>query len=68
MEPYEMDRTQIFWVQPGEATRYLGKMFGPWGGMTVPNLKRQMGEWSRSAAAAPLKPFQALEIWRYHLT
>ena len=50
-EPYEVDGTQISWVQPGEATRYLGKMFGPWGWMTVPNLKRQMDEWSRSVAA-----------------
>lgn len=67
-EPYEVDGTQISWVQPGEATRYLGKMFGPWGWMTVPNLKRQMDEWSRSVAAAPLKPFQAPEIRRYRLT
>lgn len=62
--PYEVDGRQIPWVQPDEATRYLGKMFGPWGGMTVLNFKRQIDEWARSDAAAPLKPFQALEIWR----
>ena len=59
-----MDGKQIPWVQPGEVTRYVGKMFGPLGGMTVPNLKKQIEDWARSVAAAPLKPFQALEIRR----
>ena len=62
--PYEIDGGRIPWVSPDNATRYLGKMFGPWGGMSVPNLKQQIEEWARSVAAAPLKPMQALEIWR----
>ena len=62
--PYEVDGRQIPWVKPEEATRYLGKMFGPWGGMSIPNLKQTIEEWARSVAAAPLKPLQALEIWR----
>ena len=32
--PYEV--RQIPWIKPEEATRYLGKMFGPWGGMSIP--------------------------------
>ena len=63
-EPYEVDGRLIPWIKPEEATRYLGKTFGPWGGMSVPNLKQQIEEWARSVAAAPLKPMQALEIWR----
>ena len=62
--PYEVDGRQIPWVKPEEATRYLGKMFGPWGGMSIPNLRQTIEEWARSVAAAPLKPLQALEIWR----
>ena len=27
-------------------------------------MKQQIEEWARSVAAAPLKPMQALEIWR----
>ena len=61
---YEIDGRRIPWVSPDNATRYLGKMFGPWGGMSIPNLKQQIEEWARSVAAAPLKPMQALEIWR----
>ena len=38
-------------------------MFGPWGGMSIPNLKQKIGEWACSVAAAPVKPLQALEIW-----
>ena len=57
--PYEV--RQIPWIKPEEATRYLGKMFGPWGGMSIPNLKQKIEEWACSVAAAPLK---ALEIWR----
>ena len=64
VEPYEVDGRPIPWIKPEEATRYLGKMFGPWGGMSVPNLKQQVEEWARSVAAAPLKPLQAMEIWR----
>ena len=37
---YEMDGKQISWVEADEVTRYCGKMFGPWGGMTVRNRKR----------------------------
>lgn len=48
---YEVDRRQIPWVKPDEATRYLCKTFGPWGGMTVHNLKRQIEDWARSFAA-----------------
>ena len=55
---------QIPWVKPKDATRYLGKMFGPWGGITVPNLRNKIDDWASSVAAAPFKPFQALEIWR----
>ena len=51
-------------MQPDEATSYLGKMFGPWGEMTVPNFKRQIDDWARSVAAAQLKPLQALETRR----
>ena len=38
--PYMVGREQIPLVKPEDATRYLGKMFGPWRGMTVPNLKK----------------------------
>ncbi len=62
--PYMVGGEQIPWIKPEESTRYLGKMFGPWKGMTVPNLKRQIDDWASNVAAAPLKPFQALEIWR----
>lgn len=41
-------------------------MIGPWGGMTIPNLKRQVEDWACSVATAPLKPFQELEIWRHN--
>ena len=46
--PYEVDGRQIPWVKPEEATRYLGKMFGPWGGMSIPNLRQTIEEWARS--------------------
>ena len=59
--PYEVDGRQIPWIKPEEASRYLGKMFGPWGGMSIPILKQKIKEWACSVAAAPLK---ALEIWR----
>ena len=49
--PYEVDRRQIPWVKPDKATRYLSRMFGPWGGMTVPNLKQQIKDWACSFAA-----------------
>lgn len=38
--PYVVGGAQIQWVKPEDATRYLGKMSGPWGGMTVPNPRR----------------------------
>ena len=61
---YMVDDQEIPWVSPESSTRYLGKMIGPWGGMTVSRLSTQIDEWAQKVRKAPIRPFQGLEIWR----
>ena len=63
-ERYVVDGDNIPWISPDNAVRYLGKSFGPWGGMTAPAIKVQIKTWSDRLRACGLKPTQKLEIWR----
>ncbi|KAL8620402.1 hypothetical protein ACOMHN_055483 [Nucella lapillus] len=63
-EQYSINGEPIPWVAPDEATKYLGKQFGPWVGLERPQLFEQLKLWDERVKNAPLKPMQRLEIWR----
>ncbi|KAL8602269.1 hypothetical protein ACOMHN_022782 [Nucella lapillus] len=63
-EQLSINGEPIPWVAPDEATKYLGKQFGPWVGLERPQLIEQLKLWDKRVRDAPLKPTQRLKIWR----
>ena len=61
---YQLGGLPLPWIRPEDTTRYLGKQFGPWAGLTVPGLSSQIDEWAKKIRAAPIRMLQRLDIWR----
>ena len=64
IEPFIINGEKIPWINPDESTKYLGKQFGPWQGMKIPELQEQLKTWATRIRTALLKPEQKVEIYR----
>ena len=62
-ERYIVNGTAIPWIYQDDSVRYLGKAFGPWCGMSAPNVKAQLANWADCLKGSGLNPLQKLEIW-----